>query len=102
MDIINKVLPEETSSGQVIRSRRKSLGLTVKELAGLTRISQGTLSDIENDKKKIGQKIAEKIGAALGLHPSIILWPNDLLLRETKELKEISKKSIKLIENKAA
>ena len=58
------------------------------------------LSAVENDKRNLGVETASKIAAAIGLHPSSILFPDDFDL--DKEIAKIIKKREKLLKDKAA
>lgn len=100
LKFIDSLLDEVVTSGQVIKARRLSLGLTQLEVAELTGLQTTFLSGIENDKRTIGVSTALKIGMAIGLHPSSILFPNGI--QETKELKEIERKRKKILKGKAS
>lgn len=53
--------------GKKIREARKRLGWTQKELAKRTRISQQTISLVENGRTNISLKMLKKVTDALGL-----------------------------------
>ncbi len=69
-------LPTDSTAGSVIRAFRKNFKVTLKELGKLTGIPESNLSAIENDKVEIGVKRATLIGAALGISPESLLFPN--------------------------
>ncbi len=99
LDFIHGLIEEELTSGMIIKSRRKGLGLTQAEIAELTNFSPNYISAIENDNKPLGAKNAVKLAAALGLHPSSILFPDNGL---DKESLKIIKKRDKLLNSKSA
>lgn len=69
-------LPTDSTSGGIIRAFRTNFQVTLKELSKLTGIPESNLSAIENDKLEIGVKRATLIGAALGMAPESLLFPN--------------------------
>ncbi len=69
-------LPPDSTAGRSIRAFRNNFNVTLKELHGLTGIPESNLSAIENDKLEIGVKRATLIGAALGISPHSLLFPN--------------------------
>ena len=99
LDFIDDLIEGEITSGSIIRSRRKSLNLTQAEVADLTSFSPNYISAIENDNKPIGAKNAVRLAAALGLHPSSILFPNNGI---DKESLKIIKRRDKLLSSKTA
>ena len=86
--------------GKIVRARRQSLGLTQNDIFDLTGIKTTFLSAVENDKRNLGVDTASKIAAAIGLHPSTILFPGDFDV--DKEIAKIIKKREKLLKDKAA
>lgn len=97
-DFINEFFPKELTTGRAIRAKRKNYGITLEEVSKITGISVTNLSAIENDKKTIGLKTAIKIGAAIGLHPSTILFPNNEVISD--EYEEMRQKGWALIASK--
>ena len=69
-------LLNDSSAGSMIRAFRKNFKITLKELSKLTGIPESNLSALENDKIEIGVKRATLIGAALGISPESLLFPN--------------------------
>ena len=63
------------STGQIIKSARKSLNLTQRDLAKISGISHSNISAIENGKLAIGKQTTEKLATALKLDPGKIMWP---------------------------
>ena len=56
-----------------LRGSRKKENLTQKDLARLTGIPQGHLSEMENGKRAIGKEIAKKLGKSLKVDYRIFL-----------------------------
>jgi transcriptional regulator with XRE-family HTH domain len=100
MHFLQSFFPEEMTSGEVIKAKRKNFGFTLEEISEVTGIDIGNLSAIENDKKPIGLKTAIKIGLSIGLHPSSILFPNGSNLKVSGELILIKKKAQDLFDKK--
>jgi len=98
LEMLNEFFPEKTTPGQLIKAKRKNYGITLEEVEEATGISQSNLSLYENDKKTLGYVQATKIGLAIGLHPTTILFPNGI--EQDERFKEISKKSEKLLNKK--
>lgn len=98
-DLLNELDPSELTPGKLIRSIRKNFDLTLKEIEGLTGIKEPNLSAIENDKMELTKKTAEIMAAALGVHPSTLLFPSGTFAK-SRELKEIERKSMALREKK--
>ena len=66
----------DTELGNVIRARRKALGITQAELADLSGISVRTIVEIENGGNSISLKRLLPVLAALGLRLSISVARN--------------------------
>ena len=100
LEMLNDFFPGKTkiNPGQLIKAKRKNYGLTLKEVEKITGISQNNLSLYENNKKKLGYIQATKIGLAIGLHPTTILFPNGI--DKDVRFKEIAKKSQKVLSKK--
>jgi transcriptional regulator with XRE-family HTH domain len=95
LELLSKLDPSELSSGILVRSIRKTLGFTLKEIEEITGIKEQNLSALETSKMDMTKHYAEILGAALGVHPSTILFPNGFY-EKSKEAKEIERKSIVL------
>lgn len=95
MDLLNELDETPTTTGQLIRAFCKSFGITQRNIAELTGIKEPNVSAICNDKLSLTVENAKKIGAVLGVHPSVILFP-ETSYKKTKEIKEIEKKAKKL------
>ena len=76
MKELDSLFNTKTTSGKIIKSFRVTLNITQKEMSEAIDISPTNLSAIENDKRDIGVEIATRIGAFLGINPSILLFPN--------------------------
>ena len=57
------------------------------------------LSAIENDRREIGTQLAIRIGAFLGIHPSLLLFPNGQEAEVNKH-KDIIRKAKRLLDKK--
>lgn len=73
---LSDFLPTDSTTGRTIRAFRNNFNITLKELSRLTGVPESNLSAIENDKLEIGVKRATLIGAALGIAPESLLFPN--------------------------
>lgn len=62
----------------------------------MTSISEPNLSALENDRMELSKKYAESLGAALGVHPMDILYPEGIFIKNDY-LKEIEEKAKVLI-----
>ncbi len=90
-NILNEIDPSPLTSGRVIRSIRKNFNMTLKEIEQLTGIKEPNLSAIENDKMELTKHYAEILGAALGVHPSSLLFPDGYEIES--KLKAIERKA---------
>ena len=86
----------KSTPGKVIRAHRRNFLITLKELACATGIAESNLSLIENDKIELGVKRATLIGAALGIEPGFILFPNDSEGLYDKEVRQVKARASKL------
>jgi transcriptional regulator with XRE-family HTH domain len=98
--LLREIDPQDLSSGEATRVIRKSLGLTLKDLAEISGIRETHLSAIENCSYEISKKNAERLGAALGVHPATILFPEGIERRS--ELIEIEKRRKKVLSRKVS
>ena len=88
-------LPKDSTAGSIIRAFRKKFKVTLKELSKLTGIPESNLSTIENGRLEIGVKRATLIGAALGISPESLLFPNGKSQYE-KEAKRVRQAASRL------
>ena len=65
MEQLRKEFKDHDTTGFAVRAYRGRLDMTQKELSKRTKIAQGDLSKIENNKLKPGVKVAKKLGKAL-------------------------------------
>jgi ribosome-binding protein aMBF1 (putative translation factor) len=63
-------------AGIVLRGARYREGLSQKELAKLTGISQENISKMENGQRPIGEKVAKKLAKALRIDFELLTDPN--------------------------
>lgn len=61
------------SPSDILRLKRKASGLTTEEVSKRTGIAIETIKAYEAGEREIPQEDAEKLGEALGVHPSTIL-----------------------------
>jgi transcriptional regulator with XRE-family HTH domain len=83
----------------LIRAIRKSFNITQDALAEVTGLQRSNLSALENGKIEMTAHYAEILGAALGIHPSTILFPNGHH-KKSAEILEIEKKGPKEIRSR--
>lgn len=93
-DILNELVPEGATSGEMLRSLRKRDGLTLEDMEKITGIRNNNLSAIENDRIDMSQHYAEVFAAALDVHPMVFLYPNGKF-EKSSELLKIEKRAIK-------
>lgn len=90
---------KKTSAGKIIKAFRKNFNITQKEMANIIAITESNMSAIENDRREIGTDLATRIGAFLGIHPSLLLFPNGQEAAILKH-KDIQKRARNLINEK--
>jgi transcriptional regulator with XRE-family HTH domain len=61
--------------GNVVRDRRKELGLRQRDLAGKTGLNISHIGEIENGKRSVNLETLFHIAAALEVPPSRLLHP---------------------------
>jgi transcriptional regulator with XRE-family HTH domain len=100
MSSFKKLLQElgatEATPNETVRTFRKGLGMTLKEVEEVTGIRESHLSAIENGKIEVTQYYAEVFAVTFGLHPTVFLYPNGEF-KKSRELESIEKKAKKLI-----
>ncbi len=82
---------------ETVRTFRKGLGMTLKEVEKVTGIREPHLSAIENGKIEMTQHYAEVFAATFGLHPTVFLYPRGEFIK-SKELESIERRAKKYIE----
>ena len=65
----------DVSVGESVRIIRELQGYSQNDLAKLTKIPQGTISAIENDRVKLGVDRAKILAIALKCHPAVLVFP---------------------------
>lgn len=65
----------EVSVGESVRIVRELQGLSQSQLAKATRISQTTISAIENGRVRLGVERAKVLARALRCHPAVLVFP---------------------------
>ena len=86
---------KKTTAGKIIKSFRTNFNITQHEMSDAIGISSTNLSAIENDKRDLGVDLATRIGAFLGIHPSLLLFPNGQE-SAVKKHKDIIRKASKI------
>jgi ribosome-binding protein aMBF1 (putative translation factor) len=66
----------EVSVGESVRIIRELQGLSQNQLAERSRISQSTISAIENDRVNLGVERAKVLARALRCHPAVLVFPS--------------------------
>jgi len=94
-DILNEIDSSPPTPGKTLRAFRKNFGITLKDLEEVTGIKESNLSALENDRVEMTSYYAERLGAALGIHPSLFLYPEGWV-KVTPELADIEKRAKKL------
>jgi len=92
---LNEIDPTPSTPGKALRAFRKNFGITLKDLEDVTRVKESNLSALENDRIEMTSYYAERLGAALGIHPSLLLYPEGWV-KVTPELKDIERRAKKL------
>lgn len=101
IDLLNEIDPKILSCGQVLRALRKGLELTLKDVEEITGIKEQNLSALENDRMSMTAHYSEILAAALGVHPTDILFPNGKW-EKSAEISAIEQKAKKIIRKKRA
>ncbi len=99
MKELNNVFVKTTTAGKIIRAFRTNFHVTQKEMSEVVGISETNLSAIENDRREIGVELATRLGAFLGIHPSLLLFPNGQEVEVNKH-REIARKAKRLLDKK--
>ena len=71
----------------------------LKDVEAISGIRETHLSALENDNYELTKKYAEKLGATLGVHPTVLLFPEGY--ESSSELKAIEKRAKKLLATKS-
>ncbi|MFZ4404218.1 MAG: helix-turn-helix domain-containing protein [Pseudobdellovibrionaceae bacterium] len=100
VDVLSEVLPKNVTPGELIRATRTNFGITQDEICEVTGLKRANLSAIENGRIEMTVHYAEVLGAALGLHPSTILFPRGKYAKK-KEILDIEKRAKSLFKKHA-
>ncbi|MCB0407765.1 MAG: helix-turn-helix transcriptional regulator [Bdellovibrionales bacterium] len=76
MKDMNHFFIQKTTAGKIVKSFRTNFNITQQEMSDVIGISSTNLSAIENDRRELGVDLATRIGAFLGINPSLLLFPN--------------------------
>jgi transcriptional regulator with XRE-family HTH domain len=90
--ILENLLGEDLSSGEVLRGLRIKSGLSQDEFAELTGIQRSNISALENDRIQMTSYYAEIFATVFKVHPSDILYPNGHV-KKSAELIKLKKKA---------
>ena len=66
-------IEKHKQAGMVLRGARFREGMSQKELARLSGVSQDNISRIENGKRKVGEKVAKKLATPLQIDYMLLL-----------------------------
>lgn len=99
MKELNSLFIKATTAGKMIKAFRAGFNVTQKEMSEVVGISETNLSAIENDRREIGIELATRIGAFLGIHPSLLLFPNGQEAEVNKH-RDIIRKARRLLDKK--
>jgi transcriptional regulator with XRE-family HTH domain len=87
----------DQTPNETVRTFRKGIGMTLKDVEEVTGIRESHLSAIENGKIEMTQHYAEVFAVTFGLHPTVFLYPNGEF-KKSKELESIERRAKKYIE----
>lgn len=99
-DILKEVAPKDVTPGELIRATRTNFGITQEEICEVTGLKRANLSALENGRIEMTVHYAEVLGAALGIHPSTILFPNGKYEKKKENL-DIEKRARSLFKKHA-
>ena len=94
MDVLDELVSDRATPGEMLRALRKREGLTLEAMQKITGIRDNNLSAIENNRIEMSQHYAEVFAAALNVHPMIFLYPNGNF-KKSAELLKIEKRAAK-------
>ena len=66
----------EVTPGEMLRTLRELQGLSQRELAEQTGLSQSNLSALETGARMMGRERALVLARALRVHPAVLLFPD--------------------------
>ena len=94
MGVLDELVPERATPGEILRALRKREELTLEAMEKITGVRDNNLSAIENGRIVMSQHYAEVFAAALDVHPMIFLYPNGKF-EKSSELLKIEKRAAK-------
>jgi transcriptional regulator with XRE-family HTH domain len=94
-DVLDELVPERATAGEMLRALRKRDDLTLKEMEEITGIRDNNLSAIESGRIDMSQHYAEIFAVALDVHPTLFLYPNGTF-EKTSELRKIEKRAARI------
>lgn len=90
--LLEELSPTDPSPGEMIRTFRKRLGMTLKDMEEITHIQESNLSKIEKGKIGITQHYAEIFAVVFDVSPLIFLYPNGEF-KKSKEIVQIERRA---------
>lgn len=90
--LLNELSPKDPAPGEMIRTFRKGLDMTLKDMEKITQIQESNLSKIENGKIGVTQHYAEMFAAVFDVSPLVFLYPNGEF-KKSKEIEEIERRA---------
>ena len=75
-DLVRAGVNVHVTPGQMLKTLRELQGLSQKELAEKTGMTQSNISALETDARQIGRERALVLAKALKVHPAVILFPD--------------------------
>ncbi len=100
-NLLNQLVKEEATPGDILRAFRKREGFTLKEIEVITGIRESNLSAIENNRIEMTRHYAEMFAAALNVHPTAFLYPNGQFKKDV-EVMRIEKKRQSVLKKKSS
>ena len=89
--------------GEVLRELRHKKGWTQSTLSEIVGMAVSNLSNIETGRSRLGEDRAILLAEALGVVPSLLLFPNGFEREDLRpRIRSIRKKLVKLEGEKAA
>lgn len=74
-EFIKSKVRVDITPGDSVRVAREMLGWSQNKLAEASGIPQSTISGIESNRIAVGVERAKKLATVLGIHPSVIVFP---------------------------
>jgi transcriptional regulator with XRE-family HTH domain len=66
----------DVTTGEVLRMLRELQEMSQVELARASGVPQTAISALENDRETLGVERAKSLGAALRVHPAVLIFPD--------------------------